>query len=995
MSGHFSPSLWPNLVSSYAYAGTASSATLGIDLALRTDAYDPPPGAARTGTRRPTARLPQWQQNIENDLAIYARACSQLEQNCDGLNMPGPSGNAVDILLTNTLFGPAPVPLPPAEAAKVRAYVADCVAYLQQRKDGETPASAPACHLDVPVAVNGAVDDDIVPLQVSLTLARRAVPADPALAAEADGLTATAEVAARTDTTDGVALDGFAAAFEAIFTTADWELRVGTGNGEPSQPRGAASRSVWAVRLAKGASGKGLGFELGTGMSYYAAKPLANALRSGTVDVVAYATGSGLAPKGTPTTFDGVDLNVWAQAALGAIDTFLTPSFSSPALAVDAMGPDPDTQGVVAKVLRHKETLAGAIGDTVAPILVTSKTDADSLGAADEKLRQELLRELSAAYSVSAIAVCDVTGARYDGVLPAGVKPPRFYGQPVRAAGGRLHAGAPGLGTNYALGSTRIPLTTKADGTTRMAFAFRSKNVTDATEVTLPLRYAGSYLEYDITSVPGIAGYEQSSRITFVTGPVARDLAGGEDLRIPIPLRVLPAPPTLTVQTAQPWQQTAGDSGAPAAGVPTPGDLARWNYGFGYIGSRFAQDAARGTADFDVIPPRSQPPAPALLATTPDDSMFAALAQFVSVSAQIAADFQTALRGIGGDTDPASTQVGVARAAMNAFETIIGGFAAAYAAWAAQQSSARFAQGSDLLPAVQFVFDLRLTTYTDRDTGQSTDQAQIDVVLSLARAGGDGAAQTVGRTGDPRPDDRTARGPAARRRARVVPLRAQGPGAAARRLRRVRRGAAGADAHGELPPAGPLRVSERAERRADRAQRVPRARRGDDRGVPLQHAAGAVHPAHRAAAALSRVPADPGRARAAGQSADRVLRPAPGERGQAGRAGRLAELVLVRAGGRHAAPVRPDRAAAAGTGGRDGPRVRRPARHDDRALAHGRRAAGTGRGRLRLRALGVLDGLGLRAAPALADRQPLHRRLGRVPARARPLTSAAGRRPGE
>jgi LysM repeat protein len=726
------PSMWPNLASSYTYTGTTVEAALRIDLALRTDAYfPPPPDAAPTDTRRLVAAsgLPQWQQNIENDLATYTRVYFQLEQNYDGLKVPGLSGNAVDILLTDALFGSVAAPLPASEAAKVRAYVSDCVAYLHQRKDGKTPPSTPARHLDVPVVVADAIDNDIVRLRVALTLARRPALSDPALAAQLDGLTATAEVPAQTDTTDGVALTGFAAAFEAIFTTKDWDLRVGTGNGEPSQPRSAASHTVWAVRMAKNASGKGLGFELGTEVSYYAARPVANALRSGITGILSYTSGSGLSTTATPTTFNGVDLNAWAQSVLGAIDTFLSPTFSSPAFVVDAMGSEPETSGVVAKILRHKETLANAIGSTVAPILVTSRTDVDSLAAANEKLRQELLRELSAAYTVSAIAVCDVTGATYTGTLPAGVKPPRFHGQPVRPPSTALTAGAPEPGMNYALSSTRIPLTMNADGNTRMAFAFSSKNVTDAAQVTLPLCYVGAHLEYDITSVPGIKGYEQSSWITFVTAPVVRDLAGGNDLHIPIPLRALPTPPTLTVQTAQPWEQTATSSGALRATGQSPVNLARWTYGFGYTGSRFAQDAVRATVDFNLMPS-------AALFATPDDLMFATLAQFVSVYPQIAVDFQTALRGIDANTDPASAQVGVARNAMDTFESLVGQFAAAYVAWAAQNSNKLFAQETGLLPAVRFVFDLRLTKYVDPNTGEETDDARIDVIqVSLEPTG--------------------------------------------------------------------------------------------------------------------------------------------------------------------------------------------------------------------------------------------------------------------
>src|SRR5207244_11894118 len=138
------------------------------------------------------------------------------------------------------------------------------------------------------------------------------------------------------------------------------------------------------------------------------------------------------------------------------------------------------------KMRKHKKTLAGAVARTVEPILVTSATDEASLKAAEDKLYQALLDQLSAASTVTAVTVFQVANAKVRRPLPPGVAPPRFYCQPLGKPG-RAGAAEP----NFALSSAKIPLTTSTeDGESRLAFLFSSKNVTVQPYVALALSYA-------------------------------------------------------------------------------------------------------------------------------------------------------------------------------------------------------------------------------------------------------------------------------------------------------------------------------------------------------------------------------------------------------------------------------------------------------------------------------------------------------------------------
>ena len=87
---------------------------------------------------------------------------------------------------------------------------------------------------------------------------------------------------------------------------------------------------MWAVRFSLANSDQGIAFTLGDAPCFYAPKPVANCLYSGSTTLTTYTIGSGLgAGTGSDTaTFTSVDLNRWMAQALLAIDTFLSPTYA-------------------------------------------------------------------------------------------------------------------------------------------------------------------------------------------------------------------------------------------------------------------------------------------------------------------------------------------------------------------------------------------------------------------------------------------------------------------------------------------------------------------------------------------------------------------------------------------------------------------------------------------------------------------------------------------
>ena len=369
--------------------------------------------------------------------------------------------------------------------------------------------------------------------------------------------------------------------------------------------------------------------------SYYAPKPIATTLVSGPAQITDYTTGALV-----NMSFNGVDQNLWFQTCLSAIDSFLSATDSTSAFILDKLR----ASDSLASVLESKQQLADSIASTVLPVLSTSLADESTQWAAGEKLRQQLLNQIGAAYSAGASVVYNLTGVSGAPTsTPAG--PPNLYGQPhgsIPAANLLTDPDADTTGDgnqNFTLTSARIPLGPTTVGALtydpRLSFFFTTRNVESQAYVPLTLSLDITHLEFDRTYVAGIEGYVDSQWLVFVTGPFTYDLTGNGVANIPVVDRNLPTPPTVQDQSAV----KAADS--PAA----PLDLTLWKYSFGYLYRSASQDSVHHTIQINS-------PSSGLAQSTGDDggNLFTALAQFVTAYPAISADFVLYLEKIDAET---------------------------------------------------------------------------------------------------------------------------------------------------------------------------------------------------------------------------------------------------------------------------------------------------------------------------------------------------------
>jgi hypothetical protein len=673
---------WPAAAATYTCAGEPGSPLLQVTFAFSPAAYEEPAPDRRPGAGT-TAGTPDWQSAARADLPTYTRLYYQLNQDYDPLQVPGLAGQAVAMSLTCTLLAAPRIDLDGEQAGLVRSFVSGCVSYLARRAAGEAADPPAPAVLRVPLSTGAVTTDEVFALSVAFTLERRPEQCDPVLRVLPGGTSATAAVipeATGGDADPALSLRAFATALESAVRTDTWTLRVGTSAPDPATDGGAA-RPLWAVRMGS-TPGAGLGYRIGDTPAFYAPRPLSLTLADDSGPVPRYAGADTGLGAGVETSFTGVDLNAWAAQALEAVDTFLGPGCTGPALVLDRLTgvADPERDGSLARLLRAKKTLASAIAHTVTPLLAESPDDPAGREAAAGTLEQALLDRLGVAYTVSAVAVFEVTEAHSAAPPPVfpGAAPPRFYGQPIGEP--VVAATSPqdtGSERGFSLSSAKIPTTRADDGASRLAFLFDSAKVSTAAHVPLALSYAMTHLEHDIHPVPGIDGYQSSRWITFVNGPFVTPIAGGRPVDFPIPLRSLPQPPTATAQTATATATGPADPADPAA-------LVHWAYTFDYVHSDAAQDSVTVTLDLGGTEPLAVSGA-----EDPGHVLFLALAGMTANAPAILADLAAWLRPIDGRTQPLDPAVPRARRAVDAFVTLAEQLADAFEAWSAQPSPYR------------------------------------------------------------------------------------------------------------------------------------------------------------------------------------------------------------------------------------------------------------------------------------------------------------------
>ena len=731
---------WPSTTRSYCYGGPAGAPVLRLKLVFDTSPYEPaPPPAGSLHAVRFGDDVPVWQRTAITDLARFELIYFQLNQDYDAAGVSGLAGPAVTISLVNSLLETVEQPLPADAREGILDYVAAAILYLSARAAGTASPRPADMVAELPVDIGMvAPAEDILQLEVALRFTRQSGLVAPELRASDGGLSVSATILAQADQpppppppppapagdtppetpVPAVELLSFAHAFETAFATADWQMRLGTGAPDPAAASDIRRPTLWAVRMpvASGSAPQGVSFTIGGNPGYFAPLPVATSLQPITTDIPQYQTGASY-PVGAPipTSFTSVDPNVWFAECLAAIDDILSATYSTPLFFLDRLlglkevptGPNDPHLGYLPRLLEHKKVLAAAIAGTATSVL-EPKQEALRTAACD-KLEQALLRRLSDANSVTCVAVFPVSGAYYAPPLPAGVSPPRLFGQPLGtlcspAAG---TDSSPAAGTdNFALSTAKIALTTDAGGASDLAFLVTSRSAEANAFIELDLSFSLSHVEHEIHAVPGIQNYEQSRWISFVTGPFVTPMAAAaaQPYAIPVPLRALPSPPTVVAQTGT---ATFADDK-----VRTPAQLKLWDYGFSFLLKEAAQDSVLARVQFNQ---GGDGNGAADAAADPQKALYAALARFVAIYPAVARDIETFLRPITGTSRASDPNIKDAVFAIAALDTVVAEVASTFRTWAAGANETRLAE--TVMPRIDYRFELELTG--EEGTGQA------------------------------------------------------------------------------------------------------------------------------------------------------------------------------------------------------------------------------------------------------------------------------------
>jgi hypothetical protein len=377
--------------------------------------------------------------------------------------------------------------------------------------------------------------------------------------------------------------------------------------------------ALWAVRWSQSA---GISVEFKDAHVYFAIQPLSTKLLTRTVDDATYAS---------------VDLDVWAEDFLAAVDSFLQPQN---AIAVAILDEQNGTT-YYDQLMSAKESLANSVPKGLTWILEEQQGTGDMSGA-QELLKQALLTSLSSAFTVSTVAQFQaevkVVGRAEDKASP-NMMPPSLYGSVGPPLTGATAGNAsPDAPRQYTISNGEVDI---ANGKQWMTVLVTVAQPKAQAELELTLAYEVSYLQHDFQPGEEYQGYVPSSWIKFVlpdTPPLSMPITGDEPARIPIPLLFYPDAPVLVNQSA-----TAAALGSPPLSSPSTIDqeiteALEWIYTV-QIGHNWAhQDELWFTATYN-LPVTQQPKLFAAEEVDPLFGLFDALARFRKSYAEISPHF--------------------------------------------------------------------------------------------------------------------------------------------------------------------------------------------------------------------------------------------------------------------------------------------------------------------------------------------------------------------
>lgn len=558
----------------------------------------------------------------------------------------------VKVTVSSTMQGD----LPTAEAAPsaMIEFVLDIINFLQLVVGGVVDPPAPVDRaISQPVA--DANESNLFALIVRLAITRNLDLVNdefkdiPSVSSVSSRVPANAgkenPMALQADPSPPLSLQEFARELEATFPN----LKVLVA--APKKDLGQVAEEIWIARFAPTATG--IAFEIdGKKPSFFAVEPLAKSLLSRPeVWVYPYQSGKFIGNEiPIKTSQNSVDLDQMGRDFLTAVEQVLGPHFSSATWKLQYETatppvkdpPDPRTTPYEA-IIAAKETLAKAISDHVENVFVNEPID--GLGDARESLRQQLLVNLTAAFTVDVVMQYPVkiTSSEY---RPDDPFAPRLFGKPVTDNPDAPHEEEKKDAWSFSTG--RFSLAKRPTGT-NLTFSFETNREQQGREgkqiddvFTIDLFHQINAIEHDIHPVPGIKGYLASSWLSFVL-PDSFDSPGEKKLlvplgeqHIPVPLRAYPTPPSLSEQTFIPLvKQFVGRGKLLADSVDPMIEARMWNYRcqYEYVGA--AHDKILANIKLNV-PPTSLLKAGLNDPDNPD--LFESLVQFSAAYPGIARD---------------------------------------------------------------------------------------------------------------------------------------------------------------------------------------------------------------------------------------------------------------------------------------------------------------------------------------------------------------------
>jgi hypothetical protein len=481
--------------------------------------------------------------------------------------------------------------------------------------------------------------------------------------------------------TPPISLNDFAQKFEIAFsdTQKNITLKIATSIKGNNISNIKLSKTIWVARFGV----NGITYTVSSSQPYFFAPvPLSNIAISLNASIFAYSSEKGLDTSSPFTySFSGIDLDSWGKIILSAIDDFLTPEYSMPAAIIN--------NAAYNNILKSKGKIAEAIAINIDFVLDSQKQNQNnsvkppSIADAQEKIKQQLLIELSSMYSMDAIVQHNVFltfantpgagSAKLLGTLIIQSAKPNLRNEILKDKS--INTNVSVSADEYSVSAADIHL---QQGDSWLTYLFSAKNPEQHHSMELKLQYIVNNIEYQTESVQGIQNSSASSLLNFVIpiDNLSYGLIG--DVEIPVILRSYPTFPVVTEQIG--GSSFSSDNSKDNCGGESLNVIQKamkWNYEYTFNQVASAQDIIQTLVEFNL----TSKPQPAVNSIEGDPPLDIALARFILVYPQIKTDFDNALSKVNENTKAADKIFKTAQNAIKAFDYLVGNAADVWEKW--------------------------------------------------------------------------------------------------------------------------------------------------------------------------------------------------------------------------------------------------------------------------------------------------------------------------